>query len=92
MIQIIQQQLKLKNPLLIDLKVTPKSKNNQLLECFEQLNGRVMLKVKIQGAPEKGKVNQELLKFLSNQLDLPKSHLQLVAGLTSRNKVLQINQ
>jgi len=88
----IQQQLKVHPQLLVDLKVTPKSKLNQVIDCYEQLNGRVLLKLKIQGAPEKGKVNLSIIEYLSKQLKLPKSHLQLIGGLTSRTKLLQINQ
>lgn len=67
------------------------SQNNQILDCFEQLDGHLLLKLKIKGAPEKGKVNAELIDFLSEQLALPKSKIQIIAGLTSRNKILRIN-
>lgn len=90
MLDLIHKQLKTNPNLLIDLKVTPKSRQNQLLECFEQLNGRIILRVKIQGAPEKGKVNAELIDFLAQELGLAKSKLQLAAGLTSRYKILKI--
>lgn len=90
MLDLIHNQLKSNPTLLIDVKVTPKSRQNQLLECFEQLNGRIMLRVKIQGAPVKGKVNAELIDFLAQELGIAKSKLQLVAGLTSRHKILKI--
>ena len=75
----------------IDLKVIPKSKINKILECYEQSNGRLMLKVKIQGVPEKGKVNTALIEFLSQELHLSKSHFQLISGLKSRKKILYIS-
>ena len=76
--------------ILLDLKVTPKSRQNQIIDCFEQLNGHLLLQLKIHGIPEKGQVNQEIIEYLSRELNLPKSNLRLIAGLTSRRKILQI--
>ena len=91
MISPLLKKLEESRQVIIDLKITPKSQTNQVIECYTQLDGRVALKLKIKGVPEKGKVNQEIINYLAKVLKLPKSNLQLISGLTSRNKLLQIN-
>ena len=49
------------------------------------------LKVRLAAAPEKGAANQELIAFLAQALDLPKSSLKLTAGFQSRTKVVTIS-
>lgn len=90
MLTILNNKLARQGQIIIDIKVTPKSKNDQIIDCFEQLNGRILLKVKIHGIPKKGEVNANLIDFLSKELQLPKSKLQIVSGLAKRNKILQI--
>lgn len=36
--------------------------------------------------PEKGKANQELIKFLSRELKVPKSFIKIISGEKSRMK------
>ncbi len=90
MLNVLTNKLAGQKQIIIDVKVTPKSREDQIVDCFEQLNGRVLLKVRVHGAPKKGEVNTNLIDFLSDELSLPKSKLQLVSGLTSRNKILLI--
>ncbi len=52
------------------------------------LNG--MLKVKVSAAPEKGKANQCLLKFLAGQLGLKKNAISIISGQTSPVKHIQV--
>ena len=48
------------------------------------------LVVRIAAAPDKGKANEELARFLSGQLDVPRSRIELVSGRTARHKVLRV--
>lgn len=48
--------------------------------------GRVTLSV--QSPPEKGKANKEALKVLSEALGIPPSRLEVLRGLSSRNKTV----
>ena len=52
------------------------------------LNG--MIKIKISAAPEKGKANQCLIGFLSEQIGLRKSDIAVVAGLTRPIKDVRV--
>lgn len=53
------------------------------------LNG--MLKVKVSAAPQKGKANQYLLKFLAKELGAKKNVVSIISGKTSPVKQLQIS-
>jgi len=50
-----------------------------------------MLKVKVSAAPEKGKANQCLIKFLSKKLDIKKNAISIISGTTSPVKQLRIS-
>ena len=49
------------------------------------------LKVKVTVAPEKGQANQAVLELLARKLGLPAASLRIVAGHTSQQKVLEID-
>jgi uncharacterized protein (TIGR00251 family) len=49
-----------------------------------------MLKVKVSAAPEKGKANQALIKFLAEQLGVKKNAVSIVSGQTSPIKQIQV--
>ncbi len=52
------------------------------------LNG--ILKIKISAAPEKGKANQCLLKFLVKQLGVKKNAVRIISGQTNPVKKVQV--
>ncbi len=68
----------------ISVKVIPKSSSNSV-EILED-----GIKVKLTKAPEKGKANKMLIDILSKLLKIPKSNLKIVAGETSRNKLILV--
>ena len=49
-----------------------------------------MLKVKITAAPEKGKANQCLIKFLAEYLDVKKNTISIISGQTNPVKHIQL--
>jgi uncharacterized protein len=46
------------------------------------------LKIRLQSPPVDGRANQELLRFLSEALDVPTRDLELMAGRNSRGKTV----
>lgn len=48
------------------------------------------LKVKVHAPPVDGKANKELIDFLSEIFDVPKSHIEILSGETSSNKKVKI--
>ncbi|MBI3508442.1 MAG: DUF167 domain-containing protein [Chlamydiia bacterium] len=49
-----------------------------------------VLKVRLHAPPEKGQANEELIACLADHLQIPKSSIQIVSGLTSRLKRVRI--
>jgi len=50
-----------------------------------------MLKVKVSAAPEKGKANQCLLKFLASELGVRKNAVGIISGQTSPVKQVKVS-
>lgn len=71
--------------MILTVKVIPRARKNEIAG-YE--NG--VLKVRLHAIPEKGKANEELIDFLAEELELPKSSITLVRGQTSRIKHLKI--
>lgn len=67
----------------LEIKVFPKSGR---CELKQDKNGR--LKFYLKSAPEKGKANKELVKFLAKTLGVPQIEIALLHGELSRNKTI----
>jgi uncharacterized protein len=48
------------------------------------------LKVKLKSRPIKGKANEELIKLLAKKYAVSKSQIEIIKGLTSKNKLVKI--
>lgn len=69
----------------LEVKITPNASKNEILRWEEN-----RLVIKIQGIPEKGKVNENLISFLARTLGIAKAQIKIVAGQASRLKKLNI--
>ena len=76
---------------IIRIRVTPNSSRCSFSGKFIDSNGQVFIKVNLTSVPEKGKANQELIKYLSKYFHLSKSSFSLISGETDRYKKLLIN-
>lgn len=70
----------------ITVRVTTRASKNQIQEILD--DGTV--KIRITSAPVEGQANETLLKFLAEVLDVKLSQLEIVAGHTSRDKLVAI--
>ncbi len=68
------------------VRVTPRASKNQIVEVMT--DGTV--RVRITAAPVEGEANAQLLAFLAEVLNVPKSRLEIVAGHTGRDKLISI--
>ncbi|MBI5083823.1 MAG: DUF167 domain-containing protein [Acidobacteria bacterium] len=50
------------------------------------------LKVKLAAVPEKGKANDELVRFLASELGVPQRQVEIVSGATGRLKQVRVNR
>jgi uncharacterized protein (TIGR00251 family) len=68
----------------LQVKVFPKSSREELIEK----DGSI--KAYIKAAPDKGKANKALIGLIAKKYKVSKSKVVIVAGLTGRNKVVEV--
>lgn len=69
------------------IKVIPKSPRNEITEILDDQT----IKIRIKAAPEKGKANTELIKFLSKELGINKNEISIISGKTDQLKLIKVN-
>jgi uncharacterized protein (TIGR00251 family) len=70
----------------LSLRVTPRAGRNEIKEIMS--NGTV--KIRLTAPPVEGKANEALLNYLAEILDVPVSHLEIVAGAGGRDKLIYV--
>jgi len=73
------------------VKVIPKSQKTELVEIFEDADSGQTYKIRLKAVPEKGKANEELIRFLAKELDLPRATFSILSGKTDRIKLIKIS-
>ena len=68
------------------VRVTPRASRNELVELLD--DGTI--KVRIAAPPSDNETNETLISFLSDVLGVPRSRLDIVAGVTGRDKLISI--
>ncbi|OUL17801.1 hypothetical protein BV372_34520 [Nostoc sp. T09] len=68
------------------VKVKPNSKQQKI---EEQSDGS--LNVYLKSPPVDGKANEELIKLLAEKFNVPKSHIKIKLGASSRQKLVEID-
>lgn len=91
MLEQVIAKLNAQASLTIEVKVIPNSSRLEIVQISETPQQQFFLKIKLHATPEKGRANKELIKFLSQQLNLPKSHLEILSGHTSPHKIIKIH-
>lgn len=71
--------------MILKVKVTANSSKNEIIGWIDD-----WLKIKIAAPPQKGKANQELIKFLSKEWNIPKRVFNINKGFKKRNKLIEI--
>lgn len=70
----------------LPVRVIPRASRNEIVEVLSDDT----VKIRLTAPPVEGKANQELIKFLSDILNTPKSKIEIVAGATGRDKLVSI--
>jgi len=70
----------------VSLKVYPRSSRKEIVKGTDG-----SLKVYIRQAPADGKANKALIGILAEYYKIKKNDIRIVAGSTSRNKVVEID-
>ena len=89
-------------PARITVRLQPRGSRDEVLDWQEvpgetgigtgstRSKGALALRVRVKAAPVDGAANAALIQLLAKQLGLSKSKISLVAGATSRNKIIEI--
>lgn len=72
--------------LVLEVKVVPGSKKQSFF-----LDKQGLLKCALKSQPEKGKANEELIKFLSKLLHIGQQDVKIMSGQTGRKKLIKID-
>jgi hypothetical protein len=78
--------------------IEKKSENIVLLHVFVKPNSKMLniiedgdyLHVSLRSKPVKNKANKELINILKKKLNLSSNQIQIISGLKSKNKVIEI--
>lgn len=76
-----------KNFAILQVKVMPRSTKRAITE----ITGDGLVKIRLKSPPVEGKANQELIKFLADELDIGVSEVEIRTGESSRKKLVKIN-
>ncbi|MBE7541037.1 MAG: DUF167 domain-containing protein [Bryobacteraceae bacterium] len=81
------QRLHSQNTLVLALKITPKAPRTAWAGALD--DGTI--KIRVAAAPEKGKANEELVRFLACQLNVPPGNVEILSGATSQRKQVRVS-
>ena len=76
--------------LLLSVRVTPRSRRDEVAGLHTASGGAVSLAVKVTAVPDKGRANKAVIETLARAAGLPKSAFTIVSGETDRNKTLLV--
>ncbi|MBA8667433.1 DUF167 domain-containing protein [Holosporaceae bacterium 'Namur'] len=79
-----------KKILKINVKVSPQSRNDEVLEFLQDMDNRYSMKVRVKAPPQGGEANEAIIKLLSKYFDLAKSNIEIILGAASKQKVIRI--
>jgi uncharacterized protein len=68
------------------VRVTPRASRNEIVEMLD--DGTI--KVRLAAPPADNEANKALIEFLADILGVPKSRLDIVAGVTGRDKLIAV--
>ncbi len=77
--------------IILSVKITPNASEQCVKGVITSADGADFLRINVVSVPEKGKANKELIKFLSKELDIAKSNIEIISGESNHFKKLKIN-
>ncbi len=68
------------------VRITPRATKNKIVEVMSDGS----IKIHIAAPPVDGEANEQLLLFLAEILNIPKSRIEIVAGTSGRDKLVSV--
>ena len=82
-----KEALSQKGEIYLRLKILPGADKSEVREVLEDKT----IKISIAALAEKGKANQELVKFLAKEFGAPKTGVKIISGAGERLKLVKIS-
>ncbi|MDO9181373.1 MAG: DUF167 domain-containing protein [Bacteriovorax sp.] len=79
-------EFKDKKELYLRIKVRPGAAKSEVKEILEDET----IKIAISAPPEKGKANEELIRFLAKTFDVNKNNVKIISGKSEKVKLVKI--
>lgn len=71
------------------VRVNPRSSRTRFLGLMGE-GAEAAFRIALAAPPVEGRANEELISYLADLLDVPKSAVEVIAGEHSRNKVVRV--
>lgn len=71
------------------VRVNPRSSRTRFLGLMGE-GAEAVFRIALAAPPVEGRANEELISYLADLLDVPKSAVEVIAGEHSRNKVVRV--
>ena len=78
--------------IILSVKILPNASEKGIKGVVNSADGSDWLRITVVSIPEKGKANKELIKFLSKELDIAKSDIEIISGESNHFKKLLIKK
>lgn len=88
MLDIFKEEFNKKGEVYLRIKAKPSASKTELMEILSDNT----IKISIAASPEKGKANQELVKFLVREFSLEKENIKIISGAGDRIKLIKITK
>ncbi|MBT3241319.1 MAG: DUF167 domain-containing protein [Chloroflexi bacterium] len=70
----------------ISVRIVPRANENEVVEILTDDT----IKIRLASSPDSDAINIELVKFMSEILAIPASHVEIVGGLLGRDKLVSV--
>jgi hypothetical protein len=74
----------------VAIRLSPRARSDGLVGVAASAEGRLVLKATVTAPAEAGHANEALLQLLARAWHVPRRDLSIIAGLTSRNKIVRV--
>jgi uncharacterized protein (TIGR00251 family) len=72
------------------VRLTPKGGRDSVEGWAAGADGKPYLKARVSAPPEDGKANEALVRLLAKALDVGKTKVRIVSGMSSRVKMIEV--
>jgi len=73
------------------VRLTPRAAHNSFDGIARESDGRSVLRFRVTAPPVKGAANAALVAYIADTLDLRKSEVRIISGLSARLKLLELS-